>query len=1057
MGTDLSGAVEVDPKTNSISTSKPDLSGAIEVPEKGKEVGWPSKVVRGIVDFMGGGVEDFQRADYTYANAKNLPDPKTLDPHSYHKAIEKFYEPYNKQQEDKGVLGQLQTAMLVGGPEMAFAEPLLTGGALAFQQVLYNSFDARKAVQDHFPNADPAYKDYAEILEGMATAGAIGIGSGVTEGLKAMPNLDLHDLIPEKITDIQHNLGLTKQEQNHVFMALGVKPQDIATAKSQDMSVKVPMSKVSKLTQNKPLWDKVKGVFSKETVDGKTPKVVNAALEINSQLREGPNHHAILEQAVKDGLISKKDAKSYDIEKNGKFTTNLVGRKPLTRAQASREFGIDHSEQIPEQEYKFVKNDPLNVMLGRNMKLRGRQLREDYSGLKNRQITRGNQLSDHIKRLVPDEMQRRGIFWYKAAKGNMNLLAAAMDDVRFQPYKMEIANAINMSDKQMEALDMVNQYYEESGRVSQSIGTINSIRENYQNRMTIKKFDVDKETGELSDPKKPTKKKTEINSNLNEFTSHRKQRVFKSEFEAVMKGYGFQTTDVADSLSIHNQEMAKANAAKKLYGALEKAKLGRRMLISNVPEDYEIIKGSEKETPIKDKNNKAVIGEDGNQVVNKTGFAAPKEMAKAMKALTEPNLVKRIDALRAVGQYQGVVKTVDLACSFFHHFSMAAQTMYQGGIPALMNAGKMNEIFASKAFNELESDFARHTGMTSKIEQNRDILRNILEDKEESPNPSVLGKAKNVAFDVAHRNTEFLFGKFQRFLKVTDYGHKISSWIAEHPSATDKEIKVAKTEIAKQINTVYGGLNWEAMGITQSNLSLLRLGLLAPDWTISNVQLLKQAIGEWKGGFANKGTAGGLSRVHILTALAGGMIITESLNKMLTGHYTDENPKGHELEVQIAPDVYVSFFRGGIGDITKFASMWSESGPAGASRFSQGKLAPVARVFTGLASGVQYSGGREIMGPKEGVIYGTAHYLEYILANGGPMPFSASNFGNYMKDEENKTFWGGAAVLTGLGRYSRPPSGNRKKVQRRSMGEESEMVGDRVKELYGKMTGQKDE
>jgi len=73
------------------------------------------------------------------------------------------------------------------------------------------------------------------------------------------------------------------------------------------------------------------------------------------------------------------------------------------------------------------------------------------------------------------------------------------------------------------------------------------------------------------------------------------------------------------------------------------------------------------------------------------------------------------------------------------------------------------------------------------------------------------------------------------------------------------------------------------------------------------------------------------------------------------------------------------------------------------------------------------------------------------------MPFSASNFGNYMKDEENKTFWGGAAVLTGLGRYSRPPSGNRKKVQRRSMGEESEMVGDRVKELYGKMTGQKDE
>ena len=62
----------------------------------------------------------------------------------------------------------------------------------------------------------------------------------------------------------------------------------------------------------------------------------------------------ILDEAVKDGTLTKEEAKKFDIESNGRFMTNLKGRSPLTRAQALREFGIDHSEQIPEQEYKFV-------------------------------------------------------------------------------------------------------------------------------------------------------------------------------------------------------------------------------------------------------------------------------------------------------------------------------------------------------------------------------------------------------------------------------------------------------------------------------------------------------------------------------------------------------------------------------------------------------------------------------------------------------------------------------------------------------------------------------
>jgi plasmid maintenance system antidote protein VapI len=652
---------------------------------------------------------------------------------------------------------------------------------------------------------------------------------------------------------------------------------------------------------------------------------------------------------------------------------------------------------LPPPGESYSTNRPFDIEVGPNDKLTAQRIREQFAGIKNEQIVRGNQLADEIKRAVPSEIERQGMFWYKAANGNLQFLAANLDNPKFAEYHPQIQAAMNLSPNAMRMLGKVKQYYTETGAVSKEIGTIGNVIENYQNRLYL--------------PDKPTDfVKTEMKSGIRQSTRHAKQRVFTTEFEAAYHGKRFATTDISDALSIHNEEMARVNTSRKMGTALvDKGLAGWKR---DVPDGWAKVGTLEKRVPVKDQAGNAVIGDDGNQVVSTSHLVAPKGIAKGLSAISDPNFTKKIDSLRNLQRYQGLVKTVDLSFSFFHHFSMAMQTLYQGDIFTFKRMPMMNKILAAPEFSGLERDFVLHTGMTAKVEANQDILRNLVQNNEDAFSKIVnLPVVKNV-LKTADRSADFLFGKMQRFMKVNSYAGKAANWVRDHPTATNAEVRSAKVGFAQHINAVYGGLNWEAMGMTKSNLSLLRLGMLAPDWTISNMQLLSQGAGG--------GTAGGASRAHILKALTIGITLTEGLNKILTGHFTDQNKPGHKLEVEISPDVYTSFFRGGIGDIVKLGSMIQESGLGGVSRFAQGKLAPLPRTAVGLLTNTQYTG-QPIVKKKAGPVKGTYETLEYLLSSAAPFPLGGSNFLQYLKQGSKVTPQGSAAVLTGVGRYSKPP------------------------------------
>lgn len=653
----------------------------------------------------------------------------------------------------------------------------------------------------------------------------------------------------------------------------------------------------------------------------------------------------------------------------------------------------------PDAENEYVKNEPIQMTLGKNAKKTSNNLRIEYAGVKNAQIIRGIQLAEAIRRLVPSATEREALFWFKAAEGDTNVIIASMHDPMFEPYLKSMEAALHLSPNALKALDMMNRFYEEAGRVSKEIGTIEEVRDNYQARLYVSR----KPQGTI---------KNEPSSGLKQTTPHSMERKFETEFSAVEAGLKFSTTDAADILSLYNEEMARVNSARKLADLLVEKKTASWSNANKVKVGWKQV-GNLKKTS-------TMLDREGNPIIVQHYLVAPEGIANGLKAIADPNYTRQIDVLGNVQKYQGVVKTVNLAFSFFHHITMTAQTLYQGGFRTLMHLPHMEQLLESAPFGELEQDFARHGGMTSKVQANQDIMQHLTAD-----NGDVFSKVVNLPgpkqiLDGANKSGEFLFGHVQRFMKVTDYGQKMSDWVADHPTATNEQVKAAKQGFAKEVNAAYGGLNWEAMGMTKSNLSLLRLGLLAPDWTLSNFALLKYAV-------SDAGTAGKASRAHLLTALIGGMALTEGLNKILTGHFTDQNKGGHKLEVEVQPDVYVSFFRGGVGDISNAASMVTESGLSGATRFLSGKLAPFPRTAISLLKNVDYTGA-PIAKKGEGAIASSYDVLKFILQSAGPIPFGVANFFRYIQHEE-KTLLGGLATSTGVGRFS--ISGSRANSKRR--------------------------
>lgn len=682
----------------------------------------------------------------------------------------------------------------------------------------------------------------------------------------------------------------------------------------------------------------------------------------------------------------------------GKLPMSPVTNEPEEQAIINNKIPKPPTPPTNASGNKFFIDEPFNVGLKSNDKLTADSLRHEYSGIKNAQILRGNQLADAIKKLVPNETERQGMFWYKAANGDMKVLQNALNDPKYAEYKAGLQSAMNLPDNAKQALKVTEQYYKEAGDVSKGTGSIDDIRQNYQNRVYAPVAKQDFMTSKLK-------------HGLQQTTPHGEERVFDSEFDAINAGKKFTSTDITDNLSLYNKSMAEVNTAIKMVNKMVEGGIGQWVSFGKVPPGWKQVSDLRK----------------GNQI-----FVAPEGIAKGLRTVSDPDYLSKVDSLKGLNKYQGLVKTVDLSLSAFHPLTFLKQALDSGNIYGLTHLFKMLSYFDDPENLKSEQFLTRHGLVTTKIKDNQDIVKKLTGTSDDlySKISKIPGVKNYLQF--IEKMTGFLFDKMQRYLKVTDAATKTTGWLKSHPNATPEETTKALYGITKYVNQTYGGLNWEALGISKTTQSFLRGVALAPDWLVANATNIKSAVSEG-------GTSGFYARRTLFVSLLSGLLLTEALNKTLTGHFTNKNPAGHELEVNIAPNTYVSLFRGPAGEALKMGKDIGTFGPAqGSAKYLQSKLAPFARVGLGTLSGVNYSGQNIYTPPQKKSasllssfrsaktnsptpLSRTLGWGKFGLEEGGPIPFGLSNLVQALQDK-NSNLLGNIAVGTGIATHSPSPA-----------------------------------
>jgi broad specificity phosphatase PhoE len=486
------------------------------------------------------------------------------------------------------------------------------------------------------------------------------------------------------------------------------------------------------------------------------------------------------------------------------------------------------------------------------------------------------------------------------------------------------------------------------------------------------------------------------------FAHGKERKAYDTLLDAIADGARPKTLDAIDAFSVYADKFSTKRATEMWKDTMLQNGFAKWGGMDRPVEGWEVFapQGNLFKIPY------ARLNKKGEPVPGLQQLWGPKFMVDAMKPVTDPNYMLRMPWLQKTYLWQQYVKSINLAWSFFHPKALELMAASNMGPEGTYRAHMLD--LDSKDAKDLEQDGAMH-GLTTAIQGKViDAYRRLApgsiphwgEIITSAPGLKQMNK-------VAEATTELTFGVMQRKFKIWDYGRQTAKWIADHPNATPQELSDAKTSIARQVNAVYGGLNWETLGWSRQALTLARLGLLAPDWTFSNFMNVGQAFeGGWKGATHQAAKAVGINapkswesspagnsaRLFWIRTMLGGIAATQLMSVALTGKpskrptqvYLGTDPEGKE--------VYQNwFFAGAPGDLVNMMSKMKEGGGFhGPAMWLANKLTPITRAALQQYTGKTYVG-KDIASKDMDFLPKTVRQGAYALREISPIPFSASS------------------------------------------------------------------
>lgn len=237
-----------------------------------------------------------------------------------------------------------------------------------------------------------------------------------------------------------------------------------------------------------------------------------------------------------------------------------------------------------------------------------------------------------------------------------------------------------------------------------------------------------------------------------------------------------------------------------------------------------------------------------------------------------------------------------------HGFNILARNVMSRGISGGIEAGRylLNPKSAKDWLNEnlKTAPAAMKDGLTLAVEDHpmdetgsTGLLKNnAIEDKLQGTKIGV-GLDKMLAFHGKYFEDP-LFKNVIPALKLKHFNEMKADFIK-----TGMDPRQAGQAAAHTTNSIYGGINWEAMGRSRTLQDLARATILAPDWFESNGRVGKGMAAALK----DRKTPVGAAYANIAKNMIGAYVAANVVNAMMTDdhHLMFQNPPGHALDIQM--------------------------------------------------------------------------------------------------------------------------------------------------------------
>ncbi len=627
-------------------------------------------------------------------------------------------------------------------------------------------------------------------------------------------------------------------------------------------------------------------------------------------------------------------------------------------------------------------------------------IRTLFAGPRNMLRAEGEQVASGLRKLVPDSVDQEALSFMRDYRDDPEQLRSEIESVRsgsnetLKALIPSMERALDPSPEMMQADQRLTQYFSQALDTGRQLDILDSSIDpsRYSPRLLMRVMEDAENAKGVGRPKFTQKTPNAIRREY----LHKLDSLKSGDFEA-------RTFNAMDELSVYADRFSTAAATKMFVTELKNTELGKWGSAAKVPEGWVELAPGQRGFH----QTMTVKNEAGETNTFSNGLYVPKQIADAMKPiLGSGGLPEQI--LNAL-HLQNYVKGIELSLSIFHMKALTVTAMNNMSFGDFTRSLKSDN--DSAAFMAQEQEGALWGLETTKTGVPYEAYQGL---KPSSLNQGFLSNLRNLPVlkqvDAFARSlTEETFDVIQRKFKVMDFSQKQAAWLAKHPDAGASEYGSAMRGISKEVNSAYGGLNWEVMGVSKPMRDISRLFILAPDWTFSNVANVKYA--------GEGGPAGTAARAFWVKSFATGIALSQATSIMLTGQMS-KNPTSVYLgQDKTGKDMFSDvFFAGAPKDAITLVNRVGRDGLLeGLVGFAANKFGPMAATGKGLMMNKQQTGA-PISKPTDTLLEKNVKQVEYAAGELAPVPFGIKDIAQLLTDpKEDTSKWD--YVLPLLGAY----------------------------------------